>query len=126
MRGGSNPPSSSEEAQWEDITTVGEDKATGREAKEAKSTPRGNSCVQGRTKPSPRRNKRGFWLGRRSKLLGEASKKQNNVHQGGTMVCGDQNSTTTRVKWAGREGSGQELDTKTQAGTIHNAAQGPN
>ena len=67
--------------------------------------------MQGRTKPSPRRNKRGFWLGRRTKLLGEASKKQNNVHKGGTMVCGDQNSTTTRVERAGGGGSSQELDT---------------
>ena len=73
-QGGSNL--SSEEAQWEDITNMGEDKATGREAKEAKSTPRGNSCVQGRTKPSPRRNKRGFWLERRDKLLRPALKKK--------------------------------------------------
>ena len=80
-------------------------------AKEAKLTPRGNSCGPERTKPSPRRNKRGFWLGRRNKLLGEASKKQNTVHTGGTMVCVDQNYTTTRAERAGGRGSGQELDT---------------
>ena len=44
-------------------------------------------------------------------MLGEASKKQNTDHKGGTMVCGDQNSTRTRIKWAGGEGSGKELDT---------------
>ena len=115
---------SSEEAQWEDISTVGEDRAAGREAKEAKSSPRGNKRVAGRTNPSPRKSKRGLWLGRKTKLLGrEASKKQNNESTGGTMVCGDPNSTQASVKRAGR---GQELDTATTLEPRKFAANGPN
>ena len=103
---------------------MGEDRAAGREAKEAKSSPRGNKRVAGRTNPSPRKSKRGLWLGRKTKLLeGEASKKQIHESTGGTLVCGDQNSTQTRAKRAGR---GQDLDTATTLEPRTNAANGLN
>ena len=71
-------PGEVEEAQWEDIPNRGEDEADGSETREAHLSPRRKINPPGRNKPSPRRNRRGFWLGRKSKLLGEASKKQNN------------------------------------------------
>ena len=65
-----------EEEQWEDISSRGEDD-TGSEAKEAHHTLRRKTSIPGRTNQSPRKNRRGFWLGRKTKLMGEASKKQN-------------------------------------------------
>ena len=70
-------PSEMGEEQWEDIPTREGDTANGSEAKETTLSPRRNTNNTGRTKPSPRRNRRGFWLGRKKKLTGEASKKQN-------------------------------------------------
>ena len=56
----------------------GEDQPDRSEAREANLSPRTKTGHLGRKKASPRRNKRGFWLGRKSKLLEEASKKQDN------------------------------------------------
>ena len=70
-----------EEEQWEDISSRGEDD-TGSEAKEAHHTLRRKTSIPGRTNQSPRKNRRGFWLGRKTKLMGEASKKQNTKQRG--------------------------------------------
>ena len=72
--GGSIPPSDIEEAQWEDMEG---DTAAGRETKEARLSPGRRSYMPGRTTPPQRSTRRGFWLGRKAKLKGEASKKQN-------------------------------------------------
>ena len=71
-----------EEEQWEDITNGGEDETNGMEAKEAHHTLRRKTSHPGRPTLSPRKNRRGFWLGRKSKLQGEASKKQNTTKNG--------------------------------------------
>ena len=76
-QGGSIPPSDVEEAQWEDIQTMEGDTAAGRETKEARLSPGRRSYMPGRTTPPQRSTRRGFWLGRKAKLKGEASKKQN-------------------------------------------------
>ena len=83
--GGGGPgldPGEIEEEQWEDIPSRGEDKANGSVAREAHPNPRRETNPPGRTNPSPRRNRRGFWLGKKNKLQGEASKKQNTKEKG--------------------------------------------
>ena len=69
-------PSDDGEDQWEDVRTGAETQATGSEAKVTSTILRRKTTSPGRTKPSPRRNRRVFWLGRWDKLLREASKKQ--------------------------------------------------
>ena len=69
-------PSDDGEDQWEDVQTERGIQASGSEAKVTSTSPGRIKAMPGRTKPSPRRNRRGFWLGRRDKLLREASKKQ--------------------------------------------------
>ena len=71
-------PSEMEGDQWEDIPNRGEEQTNGSEAREANLSPRRKTGHPGRKKASPRRNRRGFWLGRKTKLQEEASKKHNN------------------------------------------------
>ena len=113
-----------EEEQWEDISNRGEDEANGSEAKEAHHTLRRKTSHPGRTILSPRRNRRGFWLGRKSKLLGEASKKQN-TKQKGVEPRSMETLTPVGIGLNGlvEGGSNPELDQQ-GAGSDHRATSG--
>ena len=59
-----------------------EAQTNGSETEEANLSPRRKTGHPVRKKASPRRNRRGFWLGRKTKLQEEASKKQNTKEKG--------------------------------------------
>ena len=107
-----------EEDQWEDIPNKGEE-ADGSEAKEAHHTLRRNTGRPGRTNQSPLKNRRGFWLGRKSKLMGEASKKQN-TKQKGVEPRSMETKTPGAIGLSGLEESNQELG-QHETGTDHRA-----
>ena len=96
---------------WEDIPTRGEDIAAGSEAKEANLSLEGGHVSPGRLKLSPRRNRRGFWLGRKTKLLGRLPRSKTSDKGDRTMVSNDPKTTPSRVN--GLEGEGVEPKTGT-------------
>ena len=122
VEGGSQlVPGLMEEEQWEDIPNRGEDMTNGSEAKEAHQTLRRNTGHPGRTNLSPRKNRRGFWLGRKSKLMGEASKKQNNK-QKGVEPRSEETLTPREIGLNGLDGGGSNPDLGHQeTGSDHRA-----